>query len=223
MNIHLTLESSNVKTGPIPVSTTSGDTCPPSCPFYGRGCYASSGPLKLHWDKVTQEQRGDSLGEFCAKISNLPAGQLWRHNQAGDLPGRGEIVDVDALQRIVDSNKGRRGFTYTHKPMAKRRNREAVRKANLNGFTVNLSANNLAHADTMAALGIAPVVAVVPSDTQHKFTTPGGRLGIVCPAQTREGMTCAKCKLCSVASRKIIIGFLPHGTGAKKVNSIVSK
>jgi len=40
---------------------------------------------------------------------------------------------------------------------------------------------------------------------------------MVCPAQTREGVTCATCKLCSRANRSVIVGFIPHGGAKKKV------
>ena len=86
MQYHLTPRSSNKKTGPIPVSTTSRDSCPDTCPLKnGGGCYAGSGPLSLHWDKVGTD-RGVSLESFCDTIRALPKGQVWRHNQAGDLP-----------------------------------------------------------------------------------------------------------------------------------------
>ena len=44
-----TAKSSNKKTGPMPVSTTSSETCPTTCPFKGNGCYAESGPLAFLW------------------------------------------------------------------------------------------------------------------------------------------------------------------------------
>ena len=82
MRYHLTEVSSNKKTGPIPVSTTSSDTCPPACPFNDGGCYAKSGPLALHWKKVSEDQRGDDFDTFIDKIKKLPKNQLFRHNQA---------------------------------------------------------------------------------------------------------------------------------------------
>ena len=67
---HLTAKSANVKTGPIPVSTTSAATCPPECPFNNsQGCYAGSGPLALHWAAVTRGDRGDCFADFCDKIA----------------------------------------------------------------------------------------------------------------------------------------------------------
>lgn len=46
---HFTRVSGNAKCGPIPVTTTSADSCPPTCSFKGNGCYAESGPLAMHW------------------------------------------------------------------------------------------------------------------------------------------------------------------------------
>ena len=83
MRVHLTIKSENVKTGPIPVSTSSAETCPPACPLAGAGCYAQSGKLSIHWRKVSAAERGEPWHEFLARIRQLPPGQIWRHNQAG--------------------------------------------------------------------------------------------------------------------------------------------
>lgn len=223
MNIHLTPISSNVKTGPIPVTTSSADTCPEACPFKKSGCYADSGPLALHWSKVTKGERGDSLDILAKQIKAFPRGQVWRHNQAGDLPGIGNSIDAEGLAKIVSANTGRRGFTYTHKPLIGEENKanlEAVKEANAKGFTINLSGNNLAHADKLAELNAGPVVCVVPSGTAPSFQTPAGRRGVVCPAQQRDDITCANCQLCTRSNRSIIVGFIAHGTSKKKAEKI---
>jgi len=77
------------------------------------------------------------------------------------------------LAQLVEANQGKRGFTYSHKP-ATGANREAVAAANKAGFTINLSANNLSHADELAAHEIAPVVVVLPANVQGnaKVHTP---------------------------------------------------
>lgn len=222
---HLVPVSSNSKTGPIPVSTSARDTCPPSCPFYSRGCYAGGGPLGIHWRKVSGGTRGVSWPGFLAAVARLRPGQLWRHNQAGDLPGPGDRIDTQALAQLVDANRGKRGFTYTHKPCTgddnqATANRSAVRFASGHGFTVNLSANSLRHADTLAALDAGPVVAVVPSDFPDRGETPGGLRVVVCPAQRIPGMSCDRCRLCSLANRSFVIGFRPHGSARKTVDRI---
>lgn len=215
---HLTAKSNNAKTGPIPVSTTSSDTCPTTCPFYGKGCYAKSGPLAMHWRKVDGADRGGDLSELLEQIERMPADQLWRHNQAGDLPGADGTIDSDALAALVAANDSRRGFTYTHKPMTAA-NQAAVIGANENGFTINLSGNNPAHADTLADLDIAPVVTVLPMDAAKVTHTPAGRRVVTCPATYQDNVNCADCGLCQ-RQRDYIIGFPAHGTSRKAADLI---
>ena len=252
MQTHLTMKSRNAKTGPIPVSTTAAQSCPTACPFNsGGGCYAASGPLALHWRKVSEKRSGDTMDAFLDKIRALPqgqlwrhnqagdlagagdtmdafldkiralpAGQLWRHNQAGDLAGAGDALDVNALDALVSANDGKRGFTYTHKPLAKRFEQLAIARANSRGFTINLSANNAAQADALAELKIAPVVCVLPADASENSKTPAGRKIVVCPATIRDDVSCATCKLCAVAKRDFIVGFPAHGTSKRKADAI---
>lgn len=220
-----TLKSQNSKTGPIPVSTTTQDTCPPACPFMGSGCYAESGPMSFTWKRLTRGGiAGKTWHEFCAMVEKLPSNQLWRHNQAGDLPGRGNTIDIEALGQLVAANVGKRGFTYTHKPVGfhdleSTFNAKAVYLANQRGFTVNLSADSLSEADELARLKIGPVVVVLPRDAPDKGNrTPAGRHVVVCPAQLKDGITCETCKLCAIGSRKSIVGFKAHGAMHKKVS-----
>jgi hypothetical protein len=222
MYISLTLKSGNAKTGAIPVSTTSAETCPATCPLKNNGCYAEGYPLKGRWDEVTRGERGGKLSDFVARIAALPAGTFWRHNQAGDLPGDGDTVDRGGLLAIVGANKGRRGFTYTHYDVLENKeNRAAIATANAQGFTVNLSANHLEHADKLAALGIAPVVTVLPHDFDaRKTTTPAGRLVVQCPATYRDDVTCATCQLCQRQINRAIVGFPAHGIRKKRATIV---
>jgi hypothetical protein len=222
----------NKKTGPIPVSTTTAKTCPPSCPFNNKnGCYAESGPVAIHWKKITSGERGVNWKEFCQQVSELPDGQLWRHNQAGDLGGEGEIINERQLALLVKANKNKRGFTFTHKSVIGsneektiKNNRELIRRANKNGFTINVSANNLRDADDKADLNIGPVVSVLPSEVKNKtLFTPKGRKVIVCPATYKDGMDCSKCRLCSIATRSVIIGFPAHGAMKGRVDKVLNK
>jgi hypothetical protein len=211
MKYHFIKQSANSKTGQIPVTYSQRETCPPSCPHYRSDCYAEDFYTRLSWDKVAE--RGGTLAALCASIAALPAGQLWRHNVAGDLPGDGETVDAAALGEIVRANIGKRGFTYTHKKSAD--GLYWASQATQWGFTVNLSADDAGDADTLAEADAGPVVAIVPMDTPEKSYTPAGRTIIVCPAQTRDGVTCASCGLCARADRGVIIGFRAHGTRAR--------
>jgi hypothetical protein len=227
MHVSLTLRSRNRKTGPIPVSTTSRDTCPSTCPLMGAGCYADGGPLAIVWRQVDAGAVGTDWNAFCAAIAALPKGQVWRHNQAGDLPGKDTAIDAAALAQLATANAGRRGFTFTHKPVVGNpANAAAVRDANAAGFTVNLSANNLSHADELAALDIAPVVVVLPAEIDgakaHTVRTPAGRTVSVCPATYRDDVTCQTCTLCQRQDRACIVRFPAHGASRRKATSIAS-
>ena len=213
MQVHLTLKSANAKTGPIPVSTTAKQSCPTDCAMRD-ACYASTGPLALHWAAVSTGARGTSWTEFTRAIAALPDGQLWRHNQAGDLPGDGTTVDPVRLGQLVAANIGRRGFTYSH--YRDGASLSWIKTANEHGFTVNLSANDLHDADTLADTGAGPVV-VLPSTQNENTTTPAGRRVVVCPATQRDDVSCATCQLCQ-RQRSTIVGFPAHGTKKRVID-----
>ena len=214
MQVHMTMKSANAKTGPIPVSTTERASCPSDCKMKNE-CYAASGPLALHWAAVSNGTRGASWGQFCDTVAAMPAGQLWRHNQAGDLPQIDGTIDAVKLGQLVAANTGRRGFTYSH-------HRDAasiawIRHANAWGFTVNLSANDLNDADMLASQNAGPVVVVLPSTQTQNTTTPAGRAVVICPATQRDDVSCATCQLCQ-RQRAAIVGFPAHGTKKRVID-----
>ena len=221
MNYHLTPVSSNAKTGPIPVSTSHKETCPDACPLKAKGCYAAGGPSHIHWRAVTEGKRGGDWEHFLLQVKAIRKGSLWRHNQAGDLPGNGDTVNVRQVMELAQANKGRRGFTYTHYDVLNNEvNRVNIEAANVAGFTVNLSGNNVQHADQLKAMNIAPVVTILPMDAPNTFTTPAGNKVVACPAEKSDKVNCANCGLCQIADRQYIIGFRAHGVSKKHVDLI---
>lgn len=229
MFYHLTLKSDNKKTGQIPVSTSSNQSCPKNCPFRdNKSCYAKSGPLAIHWSKVSNGLRGMNFKEFTNQIKNLiPSNQIWRYSQAGDLPGKNNRINGKQLSQLTKANSGKKGFTYTHKPVIgesflAQQNRKHIKAANKNGFTINLSANNIGEVDELVKLKIGPVVTVVPENSPKTIFTKGGNKVIVCPAQEKDNVTCSSCQLCQKSNRSVIVGFKAHGTAKKKVNLIAN-
>jgi len=220
---HITPKSKNAKVGKMAVTTSTATTCPTSCPFKSNGCYADSGPLKLHWNKVTEGDRGDDWSTFISKIKDLPAGSKWRHNQAGDLPGDMEKLDDEKCVELAKANKGKRGFTYTHYDVLDNfQNAITVNIMNHLGFTVNVSANNLEHADKLCDLNIAPVATVLPIEQTTNTVTPKGRKVVVCPATYKDDVSCASCMLCEKWDRNVVVGFPAHGTSKKKAAAIAA-
>ena len=220
MRIGFTSKSKNAKIGHMPVTISPSNTCPSACPLKKAGCYADIGPLLIHWMAVDRNQ-GLTWDQLCKNISKLEPGTVWRHNQAGDLPGLGNTIDRTALRQLVTANRGRRGFTYTHKPLTQK-NISAIKTANQRGFTINLSANNLKHADQLASKKIAPVVVVLPEKQQENTVTPKGRKVVVCPAIQRDEVTCKTCRLCAIKDRNFIIGFPAHGVRKRQASEIAN-
>jgi hypothetical protein len=222
MSYHITMQSSNVKTGPMPVTTSSRDSCSPVCPFFGNGCYAESGPLRIHWNAVTANQRGEGFYDHCATIASIEEGSIYRYNQAGDLPHVGGIIDSEALKMLCEASQHLKGFTYTHHDVTIPENLESLYLSNSAGFTVNLSANDLDHADELYSTGL-PVCVVLPITQEENLTTPAGNKVVVCPAAIRDNVSCFTCQLCRRADRTVIVGFPAHGTGAKRADSVARK
>lgn len=215
MNVHLSPVSSNSKTGPIPVSTTSKASCPPDCGQRAE-CYADRSFLGMHWNQVTAGARGTDWPTFCAQIEQLPEEQLWRHNQAGDCPpdDTGRTVDPVKLGQLVKANRRKRGFTYSH--WKDQKSIEWFAHANAWGFTVNLSADTIGEADKLYGRG-SPVVVVVSSTTTKNFKTPAGHSVVICPATQRDDVSCATCQLCQ-RQRSTIVAFPAHGSGARRID-----
>jgi hypothetical protein len=242
MKVHFIAVSQNAKTGPIPVTIIERASCWAGCALYENGCYAETGALAMHWDRVSRGMVGGSWSEFCAKIAALRPGRLWRYAQAGDLPGYVAKIDGVLFDELVAANTGKNAIAFTHKPVlgddpAAVENRRLVAAAVKAGFTVNLSANNPAHADRLAELGIAPVVTVLArayarKAVRHRFKrrrdewaetisewrdrtaslpryTPAGRRIAICPA-TYSDATCKSCGACA-NTRDAVIGFPAHG------------
>ena len=147
--------------------------------------------------------------------------------QAGDLPGKGNIINIGQIKRLVKALGRFEAMGYTHKPVSVGRNAEAIKYCNDNGVCINLSANNLAHADELLSLNIGPVSVTLPKDSPLKgVTTPNGHKVVICPAVTTDGnVTCATCggnksALCYRINRNYIIGFPAHGSSANKASKI---
>lgn len=231
MQVHFIPKSSNIKTGPIPVTYTQRASCPPECPLQGDGgCYAEDYFTRMTWDKVDSGAYGASWDVFTSKVQALPLNQLWRHNVGGDLPKQTStsttapttapapsMIDTEKLGSLVEANRGKRGFTYTHYPDTAH-NLAAIRAANDNGFTINLSANDLDHAQQLAKHGL-PVVTLVPVDWGTKTVMHEGLKIVTCPATYRDEVTCATCKLCAVSARDCIVAFPAHGSRKNKVTA----
>jgi len=233
----LTVKSKNHKTGKVPVSTSPKSTCPEVCPFKNmNGCYAESGPLNFWWNRCSDApgDLGESFKDFCTRVRALPEGQIWRHNQAGDLVGRDNQIDAGAAALLLHANEGKHGYTYTHYPVLHEdeisadtinSNRRVIERMNAAGFTVNVSANSPRHLDAIVASGIkAPLCVNLPEEALDAkvYETPAGNKVQVCPALVNDKVTCKECQLCTKAERPLPVGFPVHGKCLRRAEKIIT-
>jgi hypothetical protein len=227
VNSALTIKSSNEKTGPIAVSTTSRVSCSPTCPLAGDGgCYAEAGYYtRLHWDAVTAGTRGLPPLEFIAAVFKLKSSSLFRHDVAGDLWHEGGAIRADLLRKLADATTHlKAAWTYTHH-LRTSGNLAAIRSAIRRGFTVNLSTEVRSEAARFAKRGL-PVVCIVPEGTPAKFEQDGVTFR-QCPATFEGSPTqCASCgggtPLCARANRNFVVTFPVHGGRAKVASAACS-
>jgi hypothetical protein len=132
------------------------------------------------------------------------------------------VIDISLLRKLIEANKGKRGFTYTHKPLTEE-NVSAIREANDGGFTINVSCNNMTELDELSEKYMdLPAVVIVPESykTERFAQTEAGQKVIICPAVNRDDVTCSSCGLCQRINRKHAIGFPAHGVSKKKAEVI---
>ena len=209
----------NTKLGVIPVTRSPQVNCPDTCSLKNNGCYAENFRLGAAWKKDLA--KGFMFEDLVSKIRKLPKGSLWRHNEAGELSqdGNGNI-NANELELLINANKGKRGFTYTHH-VPNEHNSKLIKDANDRGFTINLSAESLTQADTYFLMNVAPVVTLLPIESEKVTLTPNGVRIVKCPASYNTNITCEKCVICQKSTRNYIIGFPAHGVRKKSVEKIL--
>ena len=210
----------NTKLGKMPVTRSPQINCPDTCSLKSNGCYAEQFRLGIAWKKDLE--KGFMFKDLIDSIRKLPKLTLWRHNEAGDLSHIGQNIVEQDLINLVNANKGKRGFTYTHH-VPNTHNINLIKMANNSGFTINLSAENLEQADEFYKLNIGPVVTLLPIIAEKVTYTPNGVKVVKCPASYNDKITCQNCAICYTNDRKYIIGFPAHGTSKKKAEKIFLK
>jgi hypothetical protein len=208
----LTTISKNKKTGPIAVSSSSWSTCPPECGMKDE-CYAMKGyHTRLHGDAITRQDRGVPPEQFIKQVAALRPGTMFRHDVGGDLWHLRGQVDHTLLRNLTKAVQHlSHAWTYTHhKPNGF--NHAALRHATANGFTVNISTENLDDAVKYYKRGY-PVTCVV-NQMPERFTHKGVTF-VRCQNQCDGGQTqCIGCgngePMCAKADRSYVIAFEKH-------------
>jgi hypothetical protein len=197
-------------------------TCPRSCALYqNKFCYAMSGHVlfTLRRFKGAKGSRPEQAArEEAAAIDTafkggpVPqdgarGGRDLRLHVSGDArtPGAAKIL-AGAIARWF-ARGGGAAWTYTHA-------HKSVPRAAWGPTSVLASVDRLEDVPAAKAQGYAPAryVAEFPSE---KAWEEGGTKWIPCPAQTRDNVGCADCRLCfndqALRERNAGIAFSAHG------------
>ena len=187
-------------------------------------CYAMTGPLALHWDKVSNGERGKGWRDHLADLATLPVFSPLRLNQSGDIPHSGGRISRRYLVALLQVIKRRKlqAWTYTHHDLAKGENAELLRRAFRSGLTINVSTETVEAADAAIAAGLPATITVPSTETRNTWRTPERNLVMVCPAQRRE-TDCSQCMLCHKRGKRVVIAFTAHGTRKKKADQLLAE
>lgn len=206
--------SHNAKTGDIAQTYTQKGSCPVCCPFHKSGCYGEGYYTNRQWNRAEKDGvYSHQLRQWV--LDNTEEGALIRHNVAGDIAIKGTSqISPLLLGDLLKAFAGRKAYSYTHCEINEG-NAELLRFAQEEGFVISFSCETVDEVDEAKALGCQAVLTVSEFPTATAVT-PDGHFLVPCPAQTHEGMTCKKCRLCANPKRETIIMFKAHGNGAKK-------
>ena len=88
--------------------------------------------------------------ELLKNISSLKPGTIWRACVAGDIPANNKgAISRTYINGIIKANQGLKGYSYTHHKLDIGHNIQYLKKANNQGFTINVSCETESQADNV--------------------------------------------------------------------------
>lgn len=223
-NTHIVAQSGNSKTGPMPVTYRTADTCPTDCPFLPRslggagGCYGTGRIFGIAGKYATLMSESQAV----AKLGRAPRdARFMRDRVVGDLVTPDGSFDRDYVQAIarVAGKVGLTVFGYSH--AWRLMSADDVAETSASGYVLNASCETESDVREAVLLGLPTVLA---GDSWTDGDMVAGRRVVTCPAQTRDDVSCSTCGLCAKPNRACTVRFLVHGTArAQAAASIVAR
>jgi len=222
-------QTTNSKTGNIP-SAYVGETfeeCRKSCegcPLLDDLCYAQHGLAVASLMKIEERRKTNSV-RFSAEYYSLDGALSRRHPSAraarigamGD-PARANPMEIERAKVKLDE-AGLVLLSYTH--FWRESSAQHLRS------TCLASCEDVSEADEAISMGWIAAL-LLPWDylinNGPRITTPEGRSGFVCLAETKE-TTCNECRLCWTghpvwaAGKVDLVGFVDHSRAALRERS----
>lgn len=221
-DVHVVARSANRKTGPIPVTYRTQDTCPLDCPFlpggeFG-GCYGT-GRLFASARKYSGSLDLERA-IWKVRLGMADGARYLRDRVVGDVVTPDGTLDRDYVAGIAQlaTENGLLAFGYTHAwRLFTLPDLTWLRR--LTGYVMNASTETIGDVKTALLTGL-PVTIV--NDDIPEGTMIAGKRVVTCPAETRQNVTCASCGLCAKRDRTAIIRFTTHGTAVAKAQAAVA-
>lgn len=223
----LVLRSKNTKVGNVAATYAPiKSTCDRACPFFDNGCYAQQGKVGMHLrdnvEPVYAGLDGDTLAELESAAIRDGAAYLRRRGIRRPLrmhvSGDATTNKRAAVLASAASHWPGHVWTYTHA-------HRTVDRSAWGGVSVLASCESLDDAKAAMARGYAAAVVTGPHPADGKAYTKDGVKVIPCPAQTREDVTCEKCRLCwndrALVARNAAIAFEAHGPAKKRALTVI--
>lgn len=171
-----------------------------------KNCYAWFGTVSwaLAHIQKTYKKDPERYTFLNAMAHRDPAARMVRIAAIGD-PFRAAFRDIQsAFQLTKQMGLAFVGYTHFHKEKAAEKLRSMFMA----------SCDSVEEADDAVKRGWRATT-IIPYDFKEKrFTTPGGNIAVVCPAQTKpKDITCNTCLLCDASrdTRFQVIAFKDHG------------
>lgn len=212
--------SDNAKIGKISMTAASQASCPPTCPFRGKGCYAENGRANIVTSRLNRSEVNSPLDIAkleAEAIRKLSGRRMLRLHVVGDCYiDEGAKVLAEAAAEHT-AKKGQPVFTYTHGHTTKRES--------WGGISVLRSCETMTQVEKAHADGFASAM-VVESHESDSAQKHGDFTLIPCPQQTGRVANCAACKLCSqdkkLHAKKAVITFAVHGAREKRAKEVLN-
>jgi hypothetical protein len=216
--------SDNGKIGRVSATWVAQNSCPPSCPHMGAGCYAESGMAGFTTARLNRagadhpELAPAAIAQIeAAAIDTLTGKRDLRLHVVGDArTDKAAQILAAAADRYIarGAAKGKtvRVWTYTHARDTKR--------ASWGRISVLRSCETLQHVKAAHLAGFAAAI-VIPEHVHDTAYKSDGFTFIPCPEQTGRAANCQACGLCmqdtKLHANKRVIVFAAHGQGKKKM------
>lgn len=216
MNVLFTAQSKNSKTGNVPTAWVgeskeeAWNSCE-GCSLRGNGCYAWRGSVQLGFLNVARANRNgaDKSLEFALENRHKDA-KMFRLTAIGDIGRCGDEIAASILSKIDEAGLEPVGYTHHWREENVAETWKGVLMA---------SCETEDDADLAVSQGWRATMIVDESVNQSFYTKAGNKV-VICPAQTKKGITCNDCRLCNGKKKAApIIAFQVHGKASNVIKT----